>query len=73
MPVRSLTIKPVRGSNCGTIVVARSADSSVTALEVLAGAVETTGFAIAAHVEVGRRVEVDNLLDTPAQGRPFVR
>jgi hypothetical protein len=38
----------------------------VTALEVLAGAAETTGFAIAlAHLEVG------NLLDTPAQG-PFV-
>jgi hypothetical protein len=45
----------------------------VTALEVLGGAGETTGFAIAlAHVEVGRLVQVGNLLDTPAQGRPFV-
>jgi hypothetical protein len=67
----SVTGSPI--PDCGTIVVARSADSSVTALEVLAGAVETTGFAVAlAHVEVGRRVEVGNLLDTPAQGRPFV-
>jgi hypothetical protein len=48
----SVTGSPI--PDCGTIVVARSADSSVTALEVLAGAVETTGFAVAlAHVEVG--------------------
>lgn len=62
---------PVDRSGYGTIVVARSTDSSVTALEVLGGTVETTGFAIPrAHIEVGRRVEVGISLDTPAQGRP---
>jgi hypothetical protein len=39
----------------------------MTALEVLAGAVEITGFAIAiAHVEVWRRVEAVDVLVTRA-------
>jgi hypothetical protein len=49
------------------LVVARSTESSMTALEVLAGAVEITGFAIAiAHVEVWRRVEAVDVLVTRA-------